>query len=204
MIFIWYMAMFGLRVKLRAYIMFSLGRNVDMVPKPSGWPSRNAKTPVPVEVIPASPPLGKAWSSQFWDDKMSKKKWTWRNPPRQASTSLDFISNLEKRPAWLCWSFKSTSYLEAMHASYKRACTHTQTSMCVCVYLFIFFVYTCAYVRIYIIYIYDLCTIHAHGVDSTQAHFEKNNTSFRISPSSLRVLVWDRSGIQLGRRPNAI
>ena len=147
---------------------------------------------------------GKHGVPSFEMIRCQKKKWTWRNPPRQASTSLDFISNLEKRPAWLCWSFKSTSYLEAMHASYKRACTHTHRQACVCVYLFIFFVYTCAYVRIYIIYIYDLCTIHAHGVDSTQAHFEKNNTSFRISPSSLRVLVWDRSGIQLGRRPNAI
>ena len=59
MIFIWYMAMFGFRVKLRGYIMFSTWQerpHGPPPPKPSGWPSRNAKTPVPVEVIQASQP----------------------------------------------------------------------------------------------------------------------------------------------------
>jgi hypothetical protein len=67
---------------------------------------------------------------------------------------------LEKRPAWLCWSFKSTSYLEAMHASYKRACTHTQTSMCVCIYSF--FSCTLVHMYVYIIYIYMIYVLSMH------------------------------------------
>ena len=169
MIFIWYMAMFGLRVKLRGYIMFSLGRNVDMVPPTF----RLAKSECKDSCRSGGHPSVTAMKT--WGQRCSKlnhwgkhgvpsfemircqKKMDLAQSPRQASTSLDFISNLKKvLPGSAEASSPRHTWKPCTHRISARA--HTQTSMCVCIYSF----FSCTLVHMYVYYIYMIYVLSMH------------------------------------------